>query len=88
MSAGQLVVVPLCLFLIEWYNWKMAVLLLGSLLIIVVFPLLILFLRTFPSDIGVRPYGEMKDLPKHGVVQGLDDLQSKKMFPILKTKYF
>jgi sugar phosphate permease len=88
MSAGQLVVVPLCLFLIEWYNWKMAVLLLGSLLIIVVFPLLILFLRTFPSDIGVRPYGEMKEIPKQGVVQGVDELQSKKMFSILNNKYF
>jgi predicted MFS family arabinose efflux permease len=88
MSAGQLVVVPLCLFLIEWFNWKLAVLILGSFLIIIVFPLLILFLRTFPSEIGARPYGEEKGRSDQGKANTEEELSKKRTFPILKTRNF
>jgi MFS family permease len=116
MSAGQLLVVPLCLFLIVAFDWKVAVLILGSFLIIIVFPLLIFFLRTTPSEIGEQPYGELKEetkeqtkeeinketnkdtnketnkeilnVPEQGIVLDMDEVQTKKSLPILKTRYF
>lgn len=56
-AAGQLFLVPLSLLLIEWWGWKITVLALGTGLIVLVFPLLALFLRTFPSEKGMKPYG-------------------------------
>ncbi|WP_308417663.1 MFS transporter [Alkalihalobacterium bogoriense] len=64
MSAGQLVIVPLCLYLIDWLDWKMTVLILGSFLLLVIFPLLLLFLRTSPLEMGIEPYGGIKNEQK------------------------
>ncbi|XID95573.1 MFS transporter [Paenibacillaceae bacterium WGS1546] len=58
MSAGQLVVVPLSLLLIERYDWRLAGLIIGAALVCIVFPLLYLLLRTHPSEKGLRPYGD------------------------------
>jgi MFS family permease len=57
-SAGQLVLVPASLLLVESVGWKPTVLILGALLTVVVFPVLLLFFRNSPSEKGVRSYGE------------------------------
>ncbi|WP_088105699.1 MFS transporter [Halalkalibacter urbisdiaboli] len=75
MSSGQLVIVPLCLFFIEWFNWKLTVMLLGSFLITVIFPLLHFFFRTPTSgksdchggDIRVIQDGEESYISKNEV---------------------
>ncbi|WP_181350439.1 MFS transporter [Thalassobacillus sp. CUG 92003] len=57
MSAGQLVFVPLSLFLINRIAWEWTVLALGTFLSVIAFPLLFVFLRTFPYEKGIQPYG-------------------------------
>jgi predicted MFS family arabinose efflux permease len=53
-----LVFVPLSLFLINRIGWEWTVLAQGTFLSVIVFPLLFIFLRTFPSEKGLQPYGE------------------------------
>lgn len=60
-AAGQLVLVPLSLFLIDQLGWKTTVIVLGCFLILIVFPLLLLFIRSSPSDIHIKAYGAKED---------------------------
>jgi sugar phosphate permease len=57
-AAGQLVLVPVSLLLIESFGWKQTVLLLGSILCLLIFPFLWLLLRNSPEEKGQLPYGE------------------------------
>ncbi|MEJ8548475.1 MFS transporter [Brevibacillus borstelensis] len=59
-SVGQMIVVPASLFLIHWYDWQMAVAVLGAFLILIVFPVLLLLLRNQPSEKGTEPIGGSK----------------------------
>ncbi len=56
-AGGQLLLVPLSLFLINDFGWKVTVIILGLFLIVLVFPLLLLFLRTNPSEKNTTPLG-------------------------------
>ncbi|CAA9565624.1 MAG: transporter, putative [uncultured Truepera sp.] len=58
MAAGQFVLVPTSLVLINTLGWRGAMLALGGFGVLVVFPLLLLLLRSTPEAIGARPYGE------------------------------
>jgi MFS family permease len=57
-GAGQMIIVPSSILLIEEFGWKWTVVIIGSILIIVVCPILALFLKSEPSKAGLRPYGE------------------------------
>ncbi|MFC4453151.1 MFS transporter [Deinococcus sonorensis] len=57
-GAGQLVLVPASLFLIEAYGWRVTLGALGAFSVVIVVPLLLTFLRAGPADLGLRPYGE------------------------------
>lgn len=63
-AAGQLVLVPLSLFLIDQLGWKTTVIVLGSFLIFIVFPLLLLFIRSNPSDLNITAYGAKEEAEK------------------------
>ncbi|HEX2909606.1 MAG TPA: MFS transporter [Chloroflexia bacterium] len=54
-GAGQFILVPSSLFLIDAWGWRSTFLLFGVLLVILFFPLLLL-LRSHPEDKGLRPY--------------------------------
>ncbi|WP_064093437.1 MFS transporter [Rossellomorea aquimaris] len=56
-AAGQLILVPLSLFLIEGFGWQQTVLLLGVFLTFIVFPLVFILIRSFPEEKGIHPYG-------------------------------
>ncbi len=56
-AAGQLILVPLSLFLIDLLGWKTTVLVLGFFLIVIIFPLLLLFIRSNPADLQIDAYG-------------------------------
>jgi sugar phosphate permease len=56
-GAGQMLLVPGSLLLIQWLNWKMTVIILGSFLILIVFPTVLLFLRNHPKEKGLVPIG-------------------------------
>ncbi|WCK54912.1 MFS transporter [Aneurinibacillus sp. Ricciae_BoGa-3] len=57
-GAGQMIMVPASLYLIEGLGWRTAVVLLGLFLSCIVFPILLIFMRSTPADIRLRPLGE------------------------------
>ncbi|MFQ6585436.1 MFS transporter [Priestia megaterium] len=56
-GAGQMLLVPGSLMLIHWLNWKMTVVILGAFLVLIVFPIVLLFLRNHPNEKGLVPIG-------------------------------
>jgi len=57
MSAGQLVVVPLAMWLTLNWGWRQSYLWLGVGLFALILPPALVFLRSDPRDKGLRPYG-------------------------------
>jgi MFS family permease len=85
-AAGQLLLVPFSLFLIEQFGWKHTVLLLGSFLTIVVFPLIFLFIRTSPSEKGTAAYGEVENTKLE--IKKNEQKDSVSILKLFKTKQF
>ena len=56
-SAGQLVFLPLLVWVTSRWGWRAAFALLAGLLIGVVLPAAFVFLRSRPRDVGLEPYG-------------------------------
>jgi sugar phosphate permease len=56
-GAGQMLLVPGSLLLINWLDWKLTVIILGVLLAVIVFPVVILLLRNDPHEKGLLPIG-------------------------------
>ncbi|WP_407572587.1 MFS transporter [Deinococcus altitudinis] len=57
-GAGQFVLVPASLFLIDAHGWRVTLAALGAFAAVVAFPVLLVFLRNRPDDVLLRPYGE------------------------------
>lgn len=55
-SAGQLVFVPLLMFLVVTAGWRVAALMLAGVVAAIILPV-ILFMRDDPAEVGLRPYG-------------------------------
>lgn len=58
MAVGQLIIVPATLFLINQYNWRTAMTVISLAILVVVLPLMFIFVRSKPEDIGLQPYGQ------------------------------
>jgi len=58
-SAGQIVFTPTLMQLTLAWGWRGSTLFIAGLVGCVVFPLVALFLRNRPADLGLRPYGEV-----------------------------
>src|SRR5262245_14343938 len=56
MSAGQLVVVPLAMWLTLRFGWRQSYLWLGAGLFVLIFPIAVAFVRNDPRDKGLAPY--------------------------------
>jgi sugar phosphate permease len=56
-GAGQLVVVPLSLYSVKHFGWETTFVIFAVVLAFVVAPLMVLFLRNFPADVGLEPLG-------------------------------
>ena len=56
-SAGQLVFIPLLVWVTARWNWRVGVGLLAVLLIGITLPAVTLLLRSRPADVGLEPYG-------------------------------
>jgi MFS family permease len=56
-GAGQMVLVPSSIFLIESFVWKGTILILGFFLIVIVCPILAIFLKSEPSELGLTALG-------------------------------
>ncbi|NPC91508.1 MFS transporter [Bacillus sp. WMMC1349] len=56
-GAGQMLLVPGSLLLIDWFNWKVTVCVLGIFLTLIIFPIACLFLRNSPTEKNMQPVG-------------------------------
>lgn len=59
-ATGQLVFLPLLASVVQRFGWRPAVLLIAGAAALVI-PLVAVFLRENPSDVGLRPYGDRLD---------------------------
>ena len=65
-GVGALLLIPLIQYAIQTVGWRNAYLLLGSLVFIVLFPFLTIFLRGRPEDKGLRRLGDPEDASSKG----------------------
>ncbi|KLT19948.1 MFS transporter [Neobacillus vireti] len=82
-GAGQMVMVSSSLFLINAFGWKSTVLLLGGFLLLIVFPLLAIFLKSEPAEMGIKALGAVGTAEK----QQQDSMETKETQPILKKGF-
>ncbi|WP_010281927.1 MFS transporter [Bacillus timonensis] len=54
---GQMLLVPGSLILIHWFDWRTTIFILGVLLIVIVFPVVLFFLRNHPNEKAMEPLG-------------------------------
>ena len=87
-AAGQLLLVPFSLMLIEQFGWKHTVLLLGSFLIVVVLPLISLFIRTFPFEKGLAAYGEKETVKSKEIHETDEKKEDISIIRLFRTKKF
>lgn len=69
-GAGQMLVVSSSLFLIEKFGWRITDFILGGCLLLFIFPILAIFLKSDPADLGVQPFGfetKTADEPVHKI---------------------
>jgi sugar phosphate permease len=67
-SAGQLVFLPLLVWITATWGWRTSVSFLAVMILAVVLPMAFLFMRSRPRDLGLEPYG----IGKKGVVASND----------------
>ena len=61
-ATGQLVFLPLLAGMVERYGWRSAALVVSGAAVIV-FAVVLVFMRDRPEDLGLRPYGRQSDAP-------------------------
>ena len=87
-AAGQLMLVPLSLILNDRYGWHTTVLILGAFLTFIVFPLLYLFIRTYPYEKNLTAYGDLSvHNPDEPVIQSKPKAHLS-IFSLLRKKEF
>jgi predicted MFS family arabinose efflux permease len=95
-AAGQLLLVPLSLILNDQFGWKTTVVILGCFLTFIIFPLLFLFIRTYPYEKNSTAYGDLTlqvhndplSKPKPKTVLSIFQLLRKKEFLFLMIPFF
>ncbi len=87
-AAGQLLLVPTAILLIHQLGWRTTVLLLGCFLTLFIFPLIFLFLRTYPSEKNLSAYGEREVKKIHEERVDLEVKKTLSIFQLLRRKEF
>jgi predicted MFS family arabinose efflux permease len=62
-ATGQLIFLPLLAWTVEHYGWRYAAGMAATVALLVVLPLVLLFLRDRPADLGLAPYGSTEIQP-------------------------
>ena len=57
-SIGGALFNPICGMLINNYGWRTTYIILGAVILLIISPLIGIFLRNKPADVGLKPYGE------------------------------
>jgi MFS family permease len=86
-AAGQLLLVPLSLILNDQFGWKTTVVILGCFLTFIIFPLLFLFIRTYPYEKNSASYGD-HSLQGHEESQKPQPKAMLSIFQLLRKKEF
>lgn len=60
MSAGQMLVVPLSMLLINFYGWRSSFLWLGVGVLVLALPVIMALVRDDPAQMGLKPFGAGK----------------------------
>jgi MFS family permease len=82
-GAGQMVIVSSSLFFIEQFGWRITVLILGGFLLLIIFPILAIFLKSDPGELGMQPFGLKKKEAEQSVHKNKEI-----PFPIQKKSFF
>lgn len=56
-AVGWMLVVPANMFVERMYNWMTMYRTMGTILLVLVVPVIVLFIRNRPEDVGMHPYG-------------------------------
>jgi MFS family permease len=75
MSAGQLVIIPLAVWLTVHYGWRQSLVYLGILLFVISLPLC-LVLRDDPAQRGLRPFGAAPAAPALDAASALSEART------------
>lgn len=57
MATGQMLLVPLSIYMINAYDWRWTMLVYGATYLLLLTPAFLYFFKNRPEDIGVQPYG-------------------------------
>lgn len=91
IAAGQMLIVPISLVLIEDLGWQITVVVWGAFLSIVVFPMVMIWLRSFPAEKGWKAYGDTSGFPSSESTDHFTTANQKRkpsFSLVLKTKQF
>jgi len=88
MSAGQLVIIPLAMWLTLAYGWRTSYLWLGAGLLVLVLPILIGFIRNDPEAQGLRPYGATGPVQTSADVAALQEAGRVSVFEAARSSQF
>jgi len=98
LAVGQLVIVPANLFMIERLGWRTAMATVSIIIMAVVGPLFIFFLRSKPEEKGIMPYGYQESsndedktvaaLPDEGKTLASSGVFRQRVFWLISISYF
>lgn len=89
MAVGHLVIVPVTLYLIANYDWRLAMIILGLVMTFLLAPVCFLFIRSRPEEMGLHPYGQRKDADNQKSANNdTENLVSLQDVSVFKTREF
>ena len=68
-ATGQLILLPVLAWLVDTYSWKSAILLIFILGLMMIL-LIAIFMRNYPREIGMAPYGQDEQIEENVPLQG------------------
>jgi sugar phosphate permease len=92
MAVGELLIVPATLYTINQYNWRAAMAIVSIVILVFVLPLMFIFVRSKPEDLGLQPYGLIEptllNTNKKTTNPQVYKEQGTSIFAVLKLKAF
>lgn len=94
-ATGQLAFLPLLGWIVSTQGWRTAALTVSLVALALVLPLVVLFLRDTPAEVGLRPFGALADDPPvaqenpfRAALGGLAAVSRSRTFWLLSTSFF
>ena len=94
-ATGQLAFLPLLGWIVSVQGWRTAALTVSLVALAFVLPLVLLFLRDSPADVGLRPFGALADDPPlvqenpfRAAIGGLVAASRSRIFWLLSASFF